>query len=187
MAWRQNSFGAALLSIALLVGCSGGQTGQPTSGHCVRAVRIDEPVEGISAQALLDSCSGEHTATLHWSSGSPIPMDQEITITITIAPAQLENKADSCARMLLVPIDVNVASSDGQLVEHGIAQLAATFGALQPATFSFVGERYSVSATLRGAPGNVNISGSLESLPDAGVDGSATFSSADGSADTGDQ
>ena len=177
----QSTCVAVLACLGLLGGCSsGGQTGQPTSGSCLRVVRVDEPVEGVSAQQLLAVFGGDHSATLQWASADQV--DQEITVHIAASPA--DSEANSCEHALLVPIVVAFATGDGKFLDSGATQLSAAFGSLEPVAFSFAGDHYLGSVILSGPFGDVSIDGSLEPLVDAGA-GVATFSNHPGSAGSG--
>jgi hypothetical protein len=190
MTWWRKSFGV-LWCVGLLIGCEGGQTGQPTTASaCWEPVALDTPIEGVSAQQLLDAYVGKYAATLHWQGDAGVPPDEAITIEIAPAPDGVAREAASypCYRSLVVPAQASLTFADGSVLSGGNAAISSTYGMLD-GELSFAvqgmaaGAQRSVNATLSGSPGRVHIEGKLETEGDGGLTG--LFSSDDGAAGGG--
>ncbi|HYP75102.1 MAG TPA: hypothetical protein VER12_04070 [Polyangiaceae bacterium] len=154
--------------------CLGGQTGEPTSGHCSEA---DAPwqvsVNGVSPEQLALAYRGEHRVKLHWSKD---PVGITDAVTLTLAPRE-QSGTIVCNNLLSVPVTFSLQADDGTVIEAGQGSLSAARGMLQPAWLSGRGRTFLIVGTFSQAAGDVIVSGTLGPLVDATSADAAEFSS----------
>lgn len=174
--WRRG-LSVWLASAILLVGCFGGQTGEPASvASCEpQTVSRDQSVDGVSPAELARAFEGRHTAPLGWHpwngrDGAPPPDNDEIAVTVTYEGAD----ASLCDE-LQVEVALDVTTKFNGVHETGKVNLFATPGVLDSVSLRFSGNRVDVDATLNRVDGVVTLSGTLDSI-DTGLPGmSAVF------------
>jgi hypothetical protein len=142
----------ALIFAALTASCLGGQTGQPTSGHCQsETLDADTEFEGFTAEQLGHAFEGTHTAPLHWmkepaGSASPLAFDDTLTLRLRYegAPGVLD-----CSSLFEVPVTLELSTSNSELTDQGATALVFS-DTQQPlrAFISFGGSVVAVSGTV---------------------------------------
>jgi hypothetical protein len=154
--------------------CLGGQTGEPTSGHCSEA---DAPwqvsVNGVSPEQLALAYRGEHRVKLHWSK-DPVGITNAVTLTLD---SREQSGTVACNDWLAVPVTFSLNADDGTIIEAGQGSLSAARGMLQPAWLSGRGQTFLIVGTFSQEAGDVIVSGTLGPLVDATSAVAADFSS----------
>lgn len=169
----------ALLS-CLVVGCLGGQTGQPTSGSdsCdhVRSIASDDAWEGTTPARIGRIFEGTHEASLEWldeSSGKAEPVEHEDRVFITIEYEGAAAELFGCQLDVPVTIAVETASSD--ILERGAGRLwLATSAEPLTAGFALATDGIALEGELKESNGDIALSGNLMPTSDAPGD-RATF------------
>lgn len=171
---RHCGWGALFIAV---VGCLGGQTGQPGSLNCQpQSVALDEPVKGVTPEAFISAFEGTHVATLVWNVPDA-PAEDVITL-------ELRRDTNGTARTgcgdLTVGVHVEISTRDhGVLASRGVT-LRGIAGKIEQASFDMSGERAIFSADLVASQGEVMISGTL-TTNDATLPAlTATFPAPDG-------
>jgi hypothetical protein len=153
--WSSRCPSWALLLAALTASCLGGQTGQPTAGHCQsKAQAADAEWGGLTVEQLARAFAGTHTAPLYWieepigsTTHTPVAFDDMLTLRVRYegAPGELVD----CDSRLEVPVALELATSNSELTDQGAAVLV--FGDTQQplrAFISFGGSVVAVSGTV---------------------------------------
>jgi hypothetical protein len=174
-AWQRCGWGGVLL--IAVVGCLGGQTGQPLSSTCGnRTLEFDEAVQGVTANEFIAAFEGVHVAPLVWKVSGAAPIEDALTL-------ELRRRDDTaplleCGHTLQVSMDLTLTTLDHGVLERRGVVVGGDSGQLEEASIVVRGERVTLEANLEVTNGEVRISGTLETSDGALPAPTATFTSA---------
>jgi hypothetical protein len=174
-AWQWCGWGGVLL--IAVVGCLGGQTGQPLSSTCVnRTLELDEAVQGVTANEFITAFDGVHVAPLVWNVSGAASIEDALTL-------ELRRRDDTaplleCGHTLEVSMDLALTTRDYGVLERRGVVVRGDAGQLEEASIVMHGERVTLEANLEITNGEVRISGTLETSDGALPATRATFASA---------
>lgn len=157
-----------VLAAALATACLGGQTGQPTSGHCDSStVTATDAWSGTTVGAAVRAFEGTQGASLRWYSearsaaeSAPVEFADNVQLTISYHG---DSASLGCTNDLRVPVSIQVTTSNSGVVEEG------------PVTLW-------ISQTSQGLVGSLHYQSKLISL-DATLDEAARATTPQGSLD----
>lgn len=180
---RQALCGAAgvLLMAALLGGCLGGQTGQPSSLEC-------GPAELSAAAAWSGTTVGAASATFARTYEAPLLWQEEPRGMATHTAVALEDSLRlsiaydggsaerNCSDQLTVPVTVTLSTSDSGISETGDARLVLSGpGGSLTANLTYDSKRVTLYASLVEAGAAVSFKGGVDSLAIGLPGASASF------------
>jgi hypothetical protein len=182
----RKAFRSALgaVTTALLAGCLGGQTGQPTAtmGSCDSPTQLSSSAVwgGSTVGAAVAAVAGMHEAPLSWyaeprgaSTHTPVDLEDTLQLSVVYDGA---NVSRDCTDRLHVPVTVMLSTSQSGIVESGGATLELTRAVAAIAgSLSYDGERVALDATLAERPAGVSLAGDLDALAEGLPGASASF------------
>lgn len=184
MARTRRAWKAVLaLAACSLVGCLGGQTGQPGPAACAMGTTIgaNEETKGVSPAEFAQAFVGQYRAPLHWLKSGGGAEDaaslssDEITISISYNGA--DARLGDCSADLFVPAHVTVTTRGGSVSEEGDVDLTGVVGSVASASFSLSAQNFIVAASLSHVPATAELTGTVTpTAANVGAD-SAEFSS----------
>jgi hypothetical protein len=178
---RQAFRGAVgVLLAALLAGCLGGQTGQPSSLQCGSQLSSSSEWSGTTVGVAAAAFTGTYQAPLQWQQESRFasthtPVDVQDSVELTIAYENASANPD-CGGGLRVPVVVTLTTSASGIAESGDAVLAIppSRGALT-GSLSYGSQRLGLDATLSEVSAGVSLTGGFESRVEGSPGASASF------------
>jgi hypothetical protein len=168
------------MTAALLAGCLGGQTGQPTAGSCGTPLSSSSEWSGTTVGAAVAAFAGTYEAPLQWhaeprgaSTLTPVDLQDSLQLSIVYDAA---SASSDCANRLRVPVTLTLSTSQSGIVESGGATLELTRPvAAMTGSLSYDGERVALGATLAEVAAGVSLAGDLDSLAEGLPGASASF------------